>query len=136
MGTENEYVNKFKNKAEKLGMSEHIVYTGWITGEELKAAYHSATVVAVPTVSFEPLSMVAIEAMVCAKPVIGSCYGGIAEVVEDGVTGYLVHPLDTELLSKKFTELFFLIQKRPRVLGMQEKNAKKLSSRKRFISNV
>jgi UDP-glucose:tetrahydrobiopterin glucosyltransferase len=42
----------------------------------------------------EPFGMVAAEAQAAGTPVIASRLGGLAEVVEDGVTGYLVPPAD------------------------------------------
>lgn len=50
------------------------------------------TVFVCPSV-YEPLGIVNLEAMACGIPVVGTATGGIPEVVEDGVTGWLV-PLE------------------------------------------
>jgi len=40
----------------------------------------------------ETFGVAAAEASACALPVVGSCIGGIPEVVEDGITGLLIEP--------------------------------------------
>jgi glycosyltransferase involved in cell wall biosynthesis len=43
--------------------------------------------------------------MAMARPVVSSFFGGPSEVVEDGVTGYLVNPLDVKKLSNAITRI-------------------------------
>jgi len=48
----------------------------------------------------EPFGLVAAEAMAAGTPVVGYRRGGLAEVVEDGRTGFLVEPDDEEALAR------------------------------------
>ena len=49
--------------------------------------------------------MAALEAMACEVPVIATNAGGVPEVVEHGVDGYLVEPGDVKLAGKYAIEL-------------------------------
>ncbi len=57
---------------------------------KLREILSAATVFVCPSV-YEPLGIVNLEAMACGTAVIASDVGGIPEVVNDGVTGSLVH---------------------------------------------
>ncbi|GAA1842638.1 glycogen synthase [Pseudonocardia ailaonensis] len=57
---------------------------------EVRQLLSAATVFVCPSV-YEPLGIVNLEAMACGTAVVASDVGGIPEVVDDGVTGTLVH---------------------------------------------
>ena len=57
---------------------------------EIRQLLSAATVFVCPSV-YEPLGIVNLEAMACGTAVVASDVGGIPEVVDDGVTGTLVH---------------------------------------------
>lgn len=58
--------------------------------EQVRQILSASAVFVCPSV-YEPLGIVNLEAMACATAVVASDVGGIPEVVDDGVTGRLVH---------------------------------------------
>lgn len=48
----------------------------------------------------EPFGLIAIEAMLCGTPVLGYARGSYPEIVEEGVTGFLVPPDDSLALAR------------------------------------
>jgi glycosyltransferase involved in cell wall biosynthesis len=101
-----QYVEKMKNLIKKFGIEENVIFTGWLDGDELRAAYHSMDVFLLPSIWFETFGMGNLEAMVCKKPVISTYFGGPEEVVGTSPqTGYLVNPNNVELMAKKILDL-------------------------------
>lgn len=72
-----------------LGIPHRVTFLDWTTGPDLVALYQRAKFVVVPSL-YEPFGIVALEAMACGRPVIASRTGGLAEIVNDGVNGFLV----------------------------------------------
>jgi len=89
-----------RRDAMHLEIAERVTFTGELTGDRLTEAYRSATAVVLPsTTEAESFGMCLIEAMACAKPVIGSNVGGIPFLVDDGEDGLLVVPGDADALA-------------------------------------
>jgi glycosyltransferase involved in cell wall biosynthesis len=53
----------------------------------------------------EPFGLVAIEAMLCGTPVVGFARGAFPEIVDEGVTGFLVPPGDLDALARRTRDL-------------------------------
>ncbi len=104
-GKKDAFAERMVKHAVRLGVEKNIVFTGWITGAELTSAYHASRVVVAPSVYLDPFPTVNLEAFAVGRSVVATCFGGSREVVEDGVSGYVVNPLDTEALSAKVTDL-------------------------------
>lgn len=105
MGGINAYVEHTIQIAKELSVDQHLIFTGWISGQELKSAYAAADVVIVPSLYLDPFPTINLEAMACKKPVVGTCFGGTSELVEDGKTGYIVNPYDIEFLASIMVRL-------------------------------
>jgi phosphatidylinositol alpha-1,6-mannosyltransferase len=60
-----------------------------LSNTELAACYAACEIFALPSRG-EGFGIVYLEAMAKGKPVIGGSHGGAPEVIQDGVTGYLV----------------------------------------------
>lgn len=75
--------------AEQNGVNRHVHFLSGLSFEELEACYEACEMFALPSRG-EGFGLVYLEAMARGKPVIGGAHGGAPEVIEDGVTGYLV----------------------------------------------
>lgn len=73
----------------QLGMQHRVSLPGYLPSSDLDSLIRSSTAVLMPSLEQECFGLVALEAMQRGKPVIASRYGGLAEVIEDGVTGLL-----------------------------------------------
>ena len=82
-----------------LGLTGRVSFKGWVTRDELLCAYERAAVVVVPSIWHEAFGLVAVEASGTGRPVVASAVGGLAELVDDDVTGYLVPPYDATALA-------------------------------------
>jgi len=75
--------------AEQTGVNRHVHFLTGLTYSEIAACYAACEIFAMPS-GGEGFGLVYLEAMACGKPVIGGLHGGAPEVIQDGVTGYLV----------------------------------------------
>jgi glycosyltransferase involved in cell wall biosynthesis len=83
-------------------LKERVHYLGfWEDSREVIAAAD----VMVCSSWFESLSMVALESMSMAKPIVSTRVGGPSETIIDGVTGYLVTPRDSQALAARALKL-------------------------------
>jgi phosphatidyl-myo-inositol dimannoside synthase len=75
--------------ADKNGVQRHVHFLSGLSYAELAACYSACEIFALPSRG-EGFGLVYLEAMACGKPVIGGAHGGAPEIIQDGVTGYLV----------------------------------------------
>jgi glycosyltransferase involved in cell wall biosynthesis len=85
-----------------LGLADRVEFLGF--RDDAAALMATMDIVAVPSL-FEPFGIVAVEAMVQARPVVASAVGGLTETVEDGVTGRLVPPGNPQRLAEALRDL-------------------------------
>ncbi|MEK7452028.1 MAG: glycosyltransferase family 4 protein [Patescibacteria group bacterium] len=85
----------------------NLEFVGFRMGEELKELYRGATVVLLPSRVHEVFPLITLEAMSFGKPVIASRVGGLPEIVEDGVNGFLVSPLDLHGWTEAVMRVFY-----------------------------
>ena len=78
---------------------------GRLSAAGVLAAMNAASAVVVPSRTTEGFSLVALEAAHAARPVIATGVGGLAETVQDGVTGLIVPPDDPAALAAAINRL-------------------------------
>lgn len=72
-------------------LSKTIEYVGFIDSPEAKREFlGNAKALLVPSLFNEPFGMVTLEAFACGTPVVALSSGALPEVIDDGVTGYVV----------------------------------------------
>lgn len=67
--------------------------------------WDACDVAVVPSTEPEPFGLVAIEAMSAGKPVVAAAHGGLIDIVENEVTGFLVKPREAKALSDAIARL-------------------------------
>jgi glycosyltransferase involved in cell wall biosynthesis len=90
--------------AERLGVADAVKFTGWVGPSGKRALLETAAAFVLPSYE-EALPASLVEAMSAGVPPIASSVGGIAEVVQDGVSGLLVAPGDRASLERRLKRL-------------------------------
>ncbi len=73
---------------------ENVEFVGFRMGPELARLYRGAMAVLLPSRVHENFPLAILESMAAGKPVIASNVGGVPEIVDDRVNGFLVNPAD------------------------------------------
>ena len=95
-----DYAAGLHDRALSADLNGRIRFLGYRT--DLPALLAAADLVVLPS-RLEAQSRVACEALAAARPVIASDVGGIPEVIEHDVTGWLVPPNDPAILAQTIT---------------------------------
>jgi D-inositol-3-phosphate glycosyltransferase len=102
--TENAEMARLQAMREQSGVQDLVTFLGRRGQDTLPYYYSAAEAVVVPS-HYESFGMVALEAMACGTPVVASQVGGLAFLVQDGVTGYTVPFDDPEALAGRLLTL-------------------------------
>jgi glycosyltransferase involved in cell wall biosynthesis len=89
----------------ELHLGKHVVLTGHVPWRKLINYYLQATVFVMPSF-YESFCIAVLEAMASSLPVIASDVGALPDLVEDGITGFLVEPGNPEALARKIIAVF------------------------------
>ncbi|MCA9380410.1 glycosyltransferase family 4 protein, partial [Candidatus Dojkabacteria bacterium] len=77
-----EMIKELIDMSIELGISENIVFTGWLNHEQVDQAYRQADLFVMPSIT-EPFGLTALEAMRNGTPVLLSRQSGVSEVVQN-----------------------------------------------------
>ena len=96
----------FMNRVMKLNLEHCIVAYGAKYGSDKDSFFENADVFVFPTFYHnEAFPLVLLEAMQYKLPCIATKVGGIPDIIDDGVTGYLVEVNDVTALANKIEHL-------------------------------
>ncbi len=89
---------------DQQGLGDLVTFLGRRGQETLPYYYSAADVVVMPS-HYESFGMVALEAMACGTPVIATQVGGLAFLVQDGITGFHIPVDDPAALAERLVTL-------------------------------
>ena len=95
------YVDCRDNDHNFLQRSPNIKIYGKISRELLAGLYRDVNVTVIPTVLQETFSGVACESILTGTPVVSTQKGNLVKLVQDGVSGYTLHDLDSNEWTEK-----------------------------------
>ncbi|MEO7860656.1 MAG: glycosyltransferase [Nitrospirales bacterium] len=86
----------------QLGIADNVVFLGH--REDTEALLHAMDIFSLPSLS-EGIPMALLEAMAASRAVVASRVGGVPEIIEDGIEGFLVEPMDVISLAERCRRL-------------------------------
>ncbi len=89
---------------EANGLTDRVVFAGWVDGDEKLSALSRADIFVLPSHT-EGLPNAMLEAMAAGLPVVASRVGGVPEIVHERVTGYLADPGDEGSMTESLARL-------------------------------
>lgn len=93
-----------KKLTHELRISDLVVFQGRVSFDEVPK-FHTAITIAVYLSLMESFGVSVLEAQACGNPVVVSNVGGLPEIVEDGITGFVVQTKDVEAAAEAIERL-------------------------------
>jgi phosphatidylinositol alpha-mannosyltransferase len=96
--------HKYEKRIKRSGL-EDVIFTGYVSYDDLPRYYKTADIVCSPATGKESFGIVLLEAMAAGKPIIASDIEGYASVLTHGAEGILVPPKNPEKLAEALLSL-------------------------------
>lgn len=129
-GAAKEFIEQY---AKTSGIGQQVVFTGWLSQNELHEYLSADCVFVMPSMLGEAFGLVAAEASMAGAAVIVSRIGALPEIVEDRVSGLVVTPGDTNSLVQAIEELINDEELRRKFGIAAKKRAQKLFSMEKSV---
>jgi D-inositol-3-phosphate glycosyltransferase len=101
---ETEKIQELRSLVHQHRMEANVSFVGSMDQQRLALYYAAADVCAVPSLT-ESFGLVALEAMACGTPVVGTRVGGLQMLIEDGESGLLVPAGDYQALAEQIARV-------------------------------
>ena len=107
------YLKTLHNMVKGLGLEEKIIFTGYRSDipfilSALDIVVHASSIP-------EPFGLTVIEGMAAGKPVVATGAGGVLDIIENGVNGYLVPCKDPEKMAEAIEKIILDKEKAKRI---------------------
>ena len=94
----------YEKKVKRKGW-EDIVFTGYVSHEDLPRYYQTADIACSPATGRESFGLILLEAMAMGKPIVASNIDGYASVATHGVEALMVPPKNKQMLAEALITL-------------------------------
>ena len=113
----------WKGLAHDLGLDDHVHWLGRVPFDRMGPVYNAADALVMPSVTrpADGLNVCVLDAMACARPVIGTTAAGNELVIRDGANGYVVQESDPYALAGVFLRLAALPPERRQAMGAESR---------------
>jgi len=125
------YKQNLREYIQRHGIEKQVMMTGF--KKNILDIVEKLDVLVHPPVLPEAFGLVLLEAMYKEKPVVASNIGGIPELVQDRVNGFLIPPNDSDALARSVCKLLSDPQLRTRMGEQGKKICLEQFSQKNFI---
>jgi len=92
------YLNRLKAMVRELSLEGKVFFLGF--QKEAPGLIKSLDILVHPALYPEPLPRVILEAAACRRPIVAASVGGVPEIIDDGLSGFLFKPGDVESLAR------------------------------------
>lgn len=94
-----------------------VTFTGYLSGTQLSEVLRGSRGVVVPSECYENAPLSILEAFASGKPVIGARIGGIPEMIDEGMNGYLFEPGNVRALTETIERFLKLPESEVAAMG-------------------
>lgn len=129
-GAAKEFTEQYANTS---GIGSQIVFTGWLSQNELNEYLSADCIFVMPSMLGEAFGLIAAEASMAGAAVIVSGIGALPEIVEDRVSGLVVTPGDSNSLARAIEELLNDEELRSKFGSEAKKRAQRLFSMEKSV---
>lgn len=98
------YYRRLQQMVTDLKMTQHVIFTGF--RNDVARIMAASNVVVHSASEPEPFGIVIIEAMGLGRPVVATAAGGVLDIIDDRVTGWLVPPRDAHQMAQVIKQLW------------------------------
>ncbi|MEH2095897.1 glycosyltransferase family 4 protein [Nostoc sp.] len=127
---EQDYVQKLHQQVADLGLENRVKFLGFRS--DIPQLMAACNLVAHTSTSPEPFGRVIVEAMLCGKPVVAAKAGGVMELVEHGLNGFLVTPGEPQELA----QVIITCLQETEITATIANNAKTTASRRFDVATI
>jgi glycosyltransferase involved in cell wall biosynthesis len=100
-----DYKTNLIKRVDELDLYNNVKFLGRLAHDKIPELVSKSWLVVLAS-PFEPFGATLIEGMACSRPVIGINSGGPADIIDDGINGYLAAPRNPKSLAEKIIDIF------------------------------